>query len=57
MHSEMKKVACPIFLAHYKILPPDVDDKNDHEQEVHDNTKALLQDGAFPWDRVDAQAG
>ncbi|KAG2114033.1 hypothetical protein BD769DRAFT_1673597 [Suillus cothurnatus] len=51
MHSEMKKVACPIFLAHYKILPPDVDDKNDHEQEVHDNTKALLQDGAFPWDR------
>jgi hypothetical protein len=57
MHSEMKKVAHLIVLAHYKILPPNVDDKNDYEWEVCDNVKTLLQDGAFLWDGVDAQAG
>ncbi|KAG0702958.1 hypothetical protein DFH29DRAFT_874811 [Suillus ampliporus] len=45
MHSKMKKIVCPIVLAHYKILPPNVDDKNDYEQE----------DGTFLWDGVDAQ--
>ncbi|KAG0701313.1 hypothetical protein DFH29DRAFT_1000378 [Suillus ampliporus] len=55
MHSKMKKVAHPIVLAHYKILPPDVDNKNDYEWEVCDNIKTLLQDDTFLWDGVDAQ--
>ncbi|KAG1827388.1 uncharacterized protein BJ212DRAFT_1474543 [Suillus subaureus] len=33
MHSEMKKVACPIVLAHYEILPDDIDNEDDCEQE------------------------
>ncbi|KAG1838569.1 hypothetical protein DFJ58DRAFT_733737 [Suillus subalutaceus] len=47
MRSEMKKAARPIVLAHYEILPPDVDDENDYEREVRDNVKTLLQNGAF----------
>ncbi|KAG1856133.1 hypothetical protein F4604DRAFT_1685542 [Suillus subluteus] len=44
MRSEMKKVARPIVLAHYEILPHDIDDEDDCERE----------DGSFLWDGVDA---
>ncbi|KAG1820669.1 hypothetical protein DFJ58DRAFT_739288 [Suillus subalutaceus] len=54
MRSEMKKVARPIVLAHYEILPHDIDDEDDCEWEVRDNVKTLLQDGSFLWDGVDA---
>ncbi|KAG1858076.1 hypothetical protein DFJ58DRAFT_726789 [Suillus subalutaceus] len=52
-----EKAARPIVLAHYEILPPDVDDENDYEREVRDNIKTLLQNGAFLRDGVDAQQG
>ncbi|KAG1834045.1 hypothetical protein DFJ58DRAFT_847691 [Suillus subalutaceus] len=42
MHSEMN--ARPIVLAHYEILPHDIDDEDDCERE----------DGSFLWDGVDA---
>ncbi|KAG1851283.1 hypothetical protein DFJ58DRAFT_842178, partial [Suillus subalutaceus] len=44
MCSEMKKVARPIVLAHYEILPHDIDNEDDCERE----------DGSFLWDGVDA---
>ncbi|KAG1744032.1 uncharacterized protein EDB91DRAFT_1246917 [Suillus paluster] len=47
MHSKMKKVACPIVLVHYEILPPNVDDKNDYEQEGRTNNLANEALGSF----------
>ncbi|KAJ8590280.1 hypothetical protein M405DRAFT_841332 [Rhizopogon salebrosus TDB-379] len=54
MHSEMKKVARAIVVAEYNILPTDINDNNEYEQEICANVETLLKDGAFLRDGVDA---
>lgn len=57
MRSEMKKVARAIVVAEYNILPTDINDNNEYEQEICANVETLLKDGAFLRDGVDAYVG